>query len=308
MRALAGKLERRDYSYPASARRLYDLLLAPVAATIDRYRVVCIVPHDVLWQLPFNTLEESDGHPVIERLAIFYAPSLAMLRAAAHKRNRALPSNDLLAFGNPTVGDRTKVRAKAVYFGASLGPLPDAEAEVRALAALYRPERAHFFTRDKAREATFKSEAPRFRVLHLAMHAILDDRAPMFSALVMSTSASDSHEDGLLEAGEILRMKLSADIAVLSACDTARGDIGSGEGVIGISWAFLVAGCPTTVVSQWAVESAATAQLMVEFHKQLLAGRSKADALRQAQLKLRKNPRYAHPFYWASFVVVGAGT
>ena len=134
----------------------------------------------------------------------------------------------------------------------------------------------------------------------------------MYSHLVLSQSQADENEDGLLETWEIMKLDLNADLVVLSACDTARGQVVSGEGVIGLAWAFFVAGCPATVVSQWKVESSSTTELMVEFHKRLNAnavqGRarlSKAEALRAAALKLLRNKKYQHPFYWAAFVVVG---
>ena len=111
-----------------------------------------------------------------------------------------------------------------------------------------------------------------------------------------------------------MRLDLKADLAVLSACETARGRTGVGEGVIGMSWAFFVAGCPTTVVSQWKVDSASTAELMIAFHKHLVSdfrGQertwTKADALRKAMMTVMKYPKYRDPFYWAGFVVVGAG-
>jgi CHAT domain-containing protein len=109
-------------------------------------------------------------------------------------------------------------------------------------------------------------------------------------------------------------MDLRADLVVLSACDTARGRFGAGEGVVGLSWAFFVAGTPTTVVSQWKVESVSTEHLMTEFHRNLQSALknssqkiSEADALRLAVLKLNKNELYRHPFYWAGFIVVGDG-
>lgn len=104
-------------------------------------------------------------------------------------------------------------------------------------------------------------------------------------------------------------MDLKADLAVLSACETARGRIGAGEGVIGLSWALFVAGVPSTVVSQWKVESSSTRDLMLGFHRGLRDKRqlSKAEALRQAVLPLLKNSRTDHPFYWAGFVLVGDG-
>jgi CHAT domain-containing protein len=130
----------------------------------------------------------------------------------------------------------------------------------------------------------------------------------MYSYLALAHG--DTNEDGLLEAWEIMQLDLKADLAVLSACETARGRFGAGEGMIGLSWAMFIAGVPTTVVSQWKVESASTRDLMIEFHRQSLTAKSKptkAEALRQAALKLMKNPATSHPFYWAGFVLVGDG-
>ena len=126
----------------------------------------------------------------------------------------------------------------------------------------------------------------------------------------MARVASDPDDDGLLEAREIMQLNLHANLVVLSTCQTARGRIGAGEGVVGISWAFFVAGVPTTVVSQWNVDSASTASLMVNFHRHLQeqSGARKAEALRQAALELLNNNKaYRHPFYWAGFVVIGNG-
>src|SRR6185295_17419117 len=104
---------------------------------------------------------------------------------------------------------------------------------------------------------------------------------------------------------EILELDLGADLAVLSACETARGRAGAGEGLIGMTWAFFVAGCPTTVASQWKVEVASTNQIMVAFHRHLRAGRTPADALRLAALAQLRSGERRHPFYWAGFVAMG---
>ncbi len=109
----------------------------------------------------------------------------------------------------------------------------------------------------------------------------------------------------------MMNLDLRADMVVLSACDTARGRTAAGEGVIGMSWALFIAGSPTTVVSQWKVDSASTTDLMLDFHRNLLGmGKAtpgtKAEALRAAALRLlRSAPQYRHPFYWAGFVIVG---
>ena len=104
-------------------------------------------------------------------------------------------------------------------------------------------------------------------------------------------------------------LHVHADLAVLSACETARGRIGAGEGMVGFSWAMFIAGVPSIVVSQWKVESAGTRDLMVNFHRGLLspARVRKSEALRQAALKVMKNPETNHPFYWGGFVLVGDG-
>jgi CHAT domain-containing protein len=98
---------------------------------------------------------------------------------------------------------------------------------------------------------------------------------------------------------------LKASLVVLSACETGRGKIKAGEGIIGFTWAFFIAGTPSAVVSQWKVESNSTTQLMRDFHLNLKRSGSKSDALRKAVVKLLRQPQYSHPFYWAGFVLVG---
>src|SRR4029079_1722348 len=105
--------------------------------------------------------------------------------------------------------------------------------------------------------------------LQFATHGILDNTNPMYSRLVLSQSGADEHEDGMLEAWEIMNLDLNAEMVILSACDTASGRVAGGEGMIGLAWAFFVAGCPTTVVSQWAVEVNSASELMIELHKRL---------------------------------------
>ena len=198
--------------------------------------------------------------------------------------------------------------------GEKLGPLPEAEGEVRALEELYTPSRSRIYVRDEAREERAKAEVGGYRVLHFATHGVLDDRNPMYSHVLLSQAGAGAGEDGLLHAWEVMKLDLKADIVVMSACQTARGRLGAGEGVIGMGWALFVAGSPTAVLSLWKVESSSTAELMVGFHRHLMApgagrgaGRRKADALRAASLELMKDGRFRHPFYWAGFVMIGNG-
>jgi CHAT domain-containing protein len=211
----------------------------------------------------------------------------------------------LLAFGNPTPAAATRERMRSLERGPALGDLPEAESEVRAIGRLY-PQHHQVRVGLAATERLFKEQAGRYDVLHLATHGLLDDASAMFSAVLLSAGPPSEDEDGLLEAREVAELRLSARLAVLSACETGRGTVRLGEGLVGMSWALLAAGVSTTVVSDWKTDSAATEQLMVELHRQLLAGKSTPEALRQAQLSVLANQRWKHPYYWAPFVVVGA--
>lgn len=302
--ALLRAFRARDAGYRDRARRLYDLLLLPVEQEMRARRRVCVIPDGVLWRLPFHALIDRSGRHVLERTALFYAPSLRTLALAAG------PSPDenlrqLLAFGDPKLSKKAAADAVAFQRDANVGALPDAADEVQAIHRFYPSDAAKVLVGAEASESAFKREAGRYRVLHIAAHGLFDESAPMYSALLLSGS-EDGSEDGFLEAREIADLQLNSEIAVLSACDTARGRYGAGEGLIGMSWALQAAGCPTAIVSQWEASSKPTARLMIAFHRNLLGGATKSDALRKAALELMKDPRHAHPFYWAPFVLVGA--
>ena len=314
------RLAERNLEFREQARGLYELLLAPAREQLRGKTLLCIVPDGVLWELPFQALQPRDGAYLIEDHAVFYTPSLGVLHGMeklAGGARAAAPSGRgpvLLAFGNPSLGQRTIEFVRSVYRGERLGPLPEAEREVRSLEELYTPSRSRVYVREEAREERAKAEVGDYRVLHFATHGVLDDRNPMYSHVLLSQAGAGAAEDGLLHAWEVMKLDLKADIVVLSACQTARGKIGAGEGIIGMGWALFVAGSPTTVLSLWKVESASTAELMVGFHRSLMgagarraAGRSKAEALRAASLELMKDGRYRHPFYWAGFVMTGNG-
>jgi CHAT domain-containing protein len=313
--AFRQQLAGRDLGFRASAAKLYELLLKPAQAQLKGKTNLVIVPDDKLWDLPFQALLTSANRFLIEDSAVAYAPSLTVLREMVKRRKNQNPdaaSATLLALGNPLLGKETKERATLTLRDEKLEPLPEAKQEVRALAQVYGLPRSKVYIGPEAREDRVKSEAGQARILHFATHGMLNNAAPMYSHLVLAQG--DKNEDGLLEAWELMQLDLKADLAVLSACETARGRFGAGEGMIGLTWALFVAGVPTTVVSQWPVESASTRDLMVNFHRAWKvhstagpANQTKAEALRQAALKLMKNPETSHPFYWARFVLVGDG-
>jgi CHAT domain-containing protein/Flp pilus assembly protein TadD len=310
------QLANRDLAFASAARDLYDRLMKPEEAQLRSRTKLLIVPDLCLWEMPFQVLQPSRGRYMIEDFAMAYAPSLTVLRemTSLRRKERGMPRSEgplLLAMGNPALGRETAERASAVYRDEKLDPLPETEGEVHSLQRLYGAGATEVYIGAQAREDRFKADAGKFRILHLATHGLLNDISPMYSHVLLSPGGPDSQEDGLLEAWEIMRLDLKADLVVLSACETARGSIGAGEGVIGLTWAFFVAGVPTTVVSQWKVESASTSELMLAFHRGLKtsakqnAGFAVARALQQAEIRLRHNKKYSHPFYWAGFVVMG---
>ncbi len=313
--AFRSQLAARDLGFRASAVKLYQLLLKPAEAQLRGKANLVISPDDMLWDLPFQALLTNANRFLIEDAAIAYAPSLTVLREMTKRRkNKAANSvpTTLLALGNPLLRKETVNRAAPTLRDGKPDPLPEAEQEVKALRQLYGTSHSKVYVGAEAREDRVKSEAGQASILHFAAHGMLNNASPMYSHLALAEGGAG--EDGLLEAWELMQLDLRADLAVLSACETARGRIGAGEGMIGLSWAMFIAGVPSTVVSQWKVESAGTRDLMVNFHRALMAeagagkGRvTKAEALRQAALKLMKNPETGHPFYWAGFVLVGAG-
>jgi CHAT domain-containing protein len=298
-------IESRDLGYARAGGRLEAMLLAPLMPALNGVSTIAIIPDAELWRLPFQALMTPGGRFLIQQFGIFYTPSLSMLREAYAAANTTPPQPTLLAFGNPVVSGAEGARLRDIGYDGDIRPLPDAEREVRAIAALYG-DRSRVYVKGEASENAFKQQAPQYDILHLATHGFLDDHSPMYSALLFAAPPDDPTEDGLLETREILRMHLHARMAILAACDTGRGTAGPGEGVIGISWAFLMAGCPTTVVTQWKASSTAASILMVDFHRHLRNGSEKAQALRLAQVAMLHDRTLRHPFYWASFVVVGA--
>jgi CHAT domain-containing protein len=289
-RRLRERLAARDLAYAEDARRLYDLLLAPARVALQGKTHLVVIPDGPLWEVPFQALQDASVRYVLESAAVSYAPSLTVLRETLRR---------------PASGNRRTLLAMGKA-DSDLGPLPEAERQVRLIGALYGSDRSSTYLGVEAREDRFKEEAPRHTVLHLATHGVLEESNPLYSHVVLSPGPAGSPEDGLLEAWEMLDLKLDADLVVLSACETGRGRIAPGEGIVGTMWAFFVAGSRALLVSQWKVESASTTELMTGFHRRLAgAGGGKAEYLRQASLEVLRTPRYAHPFYWAGFVLVG---
>jgi CHAT domain-containing protein len=281
---LAREVATRNLAFRDTSRALYDAILKPAAAVLATKKRLCIIPDQELWRVPFAALVTENDRYLAERVALFHAPSLGVLVDAMHAPPpRSAPR--LLAVANTQVKEA---------FG-----------EVHELQALYGESRSLLLIGAAATEQRVASSAPSANVIHIATHGVFNDARPLESHLVFTPSVDD---DGVLDAREMMQLRIGADLVVLSACETAAGRPAAGEGMIGMSWALFVAGCPTMLASEWKVESSSTSAMMIAFHRGIATSHlAPCDALRDAQLAVMRTARREHPFYWASFVVLGRG-
>jgi CHAT domain-containing protein len=191
--------------------------------------------------------------------------------------------------------------------GLLLPRLPSTRIEVDAIARLY-PGVTQAYLGNDATEERAKSVGTDARYLHFACHGILDGQFPLDSALALTVPErpAEGQDNGLLQAWEIYeRVRIDADLVTLSACETALGKQMGGEGLIGLTRAFQYAGARSILASLWAVSDESTADLMRRFYTHLKAGETKDEALRDAQLELIRGGKYAHPYHWAAFEIIG---
>ena len=283
-----------------------------------------------------STLNPQPSTFLADRFLLTYAYSATGAQATLLARPSGTALSDVFALANPDFGDAQRFGDSVVIPGqrpfpapsrpfpapsrpfaapsrdlftqmrGGIAALPGTQREADMLHNLYPS--AAIFTGATAQESTFKAQAGKYKYLHLASHAFFNDAAPLLSSVFLAAppkTGAGSEEDGFLTARELLDMDLHADMVVLSACQTARGEKHSGEGIVGMTWALFVAGCPTQVLSQWSVDDAATALLMTRFYRELKGGQAKGVALQTASRELRRNSKYAHPYYWAPFQLVG---
>jgi CHAT domain-containing protein len=234
---------------------------------------------------------------------------MSTLRQPVHS---GAAKKELLAYGDPDFGAASgslPAVVRSVYrsAGLRLDPLPNTRREVMAIGALFPAANQKVLVGPDATESSVKQEdLTQYRRLHFATHAFMDDHSPARSGVVLALH-DPSGEDGVLRMGEILKLKLDADLVVLSACRTGLGTVVRGEGLVGLTRAFQYAGASRVVVSLWEVADAATADLMQSFYAAMGRGRSPAEALRSAKAKMLASGAavYRHPYYWAPFVIAG---
>lgn len=302
---------------------LHDALLAPLEEATGTAPIL-LVPDGPLYLLPLASLAQmTDG--TLRGREITTIPSLLALTAVEHDRAPAprilaMIADPVFEADDPRLGGDRRVRVGRSADGANamaitrsarsldeLQRLPAAAIEARDILALVPEEdRLALLGLDANRDAVLAANLADYRILHFATHAWADSVDPALATLAFSTTDRHGHAlEGALRAADLAALDLRADLVVLSGCETALGREIDGEGLVGLSHAFLRAGAHTVVASLWQVPDTSTAVLMREFYRALLEEhQTPPQALLHAQRQVRSQPRWADPYYWAGFQVV----
>jgi CHAT domain-containing protein len=309
-------LEQAHTKYVTQAQTLYSELVRPTEAILKGKQRILIATDGALSYLPFESLLTKNDNSkaihfeslpyLVRDYEIYYVPSSTVL-ASVIKNNpeKNDQQKQLLALADPWLKNGSSEIAAVRGWG-TLGPLPNARTEVQNIANLYPKDQVTVFEGKQASEKNFKqSDLQEYKRIHFASHGLIDEEKPEYSALVLS-SDEKGNEDGYLTMREVFDLKLNADLVVLSACKTGLGKEVRGEGVTGISRAFLCAGTPSVLVSLWDVSDRSTADFMASFYKSMEAkSMNKSAALREARLQMIASKKFSHPYYWAPFVLIG---
>jgi CHAT domain-containing protein len=312
-------------SYLTEASALSRILLGPVAGQLGTRRLL-IVGQGALQYVPFEALPtpsslDARGEPIplMAHHVIEYLPSASVLESLRREAASRKPASKTIAvFADPVFEtDDTRIPAPAaeqrspstveeVATPRLIGTLKEAEA-IMASAPAGQGMMALGFKAN--RDVALSGELSKYRIIHFATHGLIDTEHPELSGLILSLV--DEHgraRNGMLRLSDIYNMRLSADLVVLSACQTGLGQGVRGEGLVGLTRGFMYAGSKSVVASLWKVDDMATAALMGNFYEGMLRdGLTPAAALRAAKMKMWRQERWRHPYYWAGFIVQGDG-
>ena len=269
-------------------KQLHQLLIEPIADLLpnDPNERIIFMPQKELFLIPFAAILDKNGKYLIEKHTILTAPAIQVLQLTYQQQQRVSESaNNILVVGNPNPMPEP------------LSTLPHSEQEALNIAQMHNTQP---LIGDCATKAAILPQLETARLIHLATHGIAKEDSPLKSAIAFAPSVGDN---GWLTAEEIFHLQLSAELVVLSACNTGRGTI-TGDGVVGLSRSLISAGVPSVIVSLWSVYDDSTAFLMTEFYRNLHQLKlDKAQALRSAILTTMQN--YANPKNWAAFILIG---
>lgn len=302
--------------YTKTAYWFYQKMMEPMLRDKSKIRQLILIPDGELAHLPFeafltkNAAQSNLGYQDLDYLMRTYAINYNY-SASLWKENKEAKEFDnngkMLAFAaayEATAEEGELNRAPHLKkLRKILIDLPAVQTEVQQLESIFEGD---FLYKEAATERNFKEKASDYAIIHLAMHGILNTQYPILSSMAF-TENKDSLEDNFLEAHEISRLSLQAELVVLSACETGYGKFKQGEGVLSLARSFMYSGVPSMVVSLWQVNDGSTAIIMQLFYQNLQAGMNKAEALNRAKLAYieQATGASAHPAFWAPFIQLG---
>ena len=299
-----------------AANEFYNVLLKKVFSEIPESARLIISPPGELVSLPFDFLVVSfnqgessynykDKDYLIFHYNISYTPSASVF--IHQKKNNLKTSDKILIAGNPEIissNNRFAERRGLLEESGGLPrnvamfPLKYSGEEITQINNLIDADR--ILTDNAATETGFKENAELSKIIHLSTHSFFFNKQPV----IFFTNNNDEKNDGFLEAGEIVQLKLNSDLVVLSSCNSGLGNIDASEGIIGMTKAFFEAGTKSVVVSLWEVNDKYTSKLMTLLYKKLSEGYDKDEAMRLAKIDFIKN--YSpNPYFWSAFILSG---
>lgn len=278
--------------------QLYGWLLAPLEAHLKGVSNLVLCPDGILHQLAWGALRAPSGQYLTQWFRLTVAPSATVWATA---QRMATPRRSAYSRPLMVAVSRFPAGLSGATARAGLAPLPGVIRERAVLQGLFGKSLT-LLSEGQAQRERVLTALPRASLIHCATHAVVNPRLPLLSALALA----GKERTEWLYAADVLSLRLQARLTVLSACSTAEGAL-SGDGLMGVGWAFLGAGCPTVLATLWKLPDEATPLWIESFYRAYRAGRSPDEAVQQANAQLLNHPRFAHPRYWAAWTLIGSG-
>jgi CHAT domain-containing protein len=326
------RLELADAEYAKAAANLSQLLLGPVAAELKNKRLL-VVSDGVLQFIPFAGLPDptaTESRPLVAEHEVVNVPSASVVASLRQETANRKPAPRALAVFADPVFSNDDPRVSVARLAHSKPAEKDSGADVlrstteSGLTSLRRlrfsrqeaDEIARLASSDAKLEAVdfeasrklaTSAELGQYRLVHFATHGLINNQHPELSGIVLSlVDERGQPQNGFLRLYDLYNLKLSADLVVLSACQTALGKEIKGEGFVGLTRGFMYAGAPRVVASLWQIDDRASAEFMKRFYERMLVQKLRpAAALRAAQISMQKDKRWNSPHYWAAFTLQG---
>lgn len=303
MEGRVARLQAAGERLPVVAAELRRMLLNPAEKLTRGKRTLLISGAGILRHIPFAALEQGGA-----RHAYVYLPSASSL-VEIRRKERHPAEKGLAVVADPVFTARdSRVARRDVATAEDWPRLRHSLEEARAIAPFWPAGSRLLVTGfDATREMVESEVFSQYRYIHLATHAVIDEKRPELSRIILSQLGRDSRpREGSLRLFAVYNLRWNADLVVLSACRSALGKDVEGEGMVGLATGFLQAGVPRLVASLWDVDDGATAELMKHFYASMLRKKMRPPAaLAAAQEELRRIPRWSSPYYWAPFILIG---